>query len=86
MTMVSGFEAQGEMRELLDELYGGPDWARLDEAEERRRHAARREARRLRGEQERTQGGYQPSRVEVRTRQECRGERKQITLLATHRS
>jgi hypothetical protein len=32
MLMFSGLEAQGEMNRLLDEIYGGPDQASLDQA------------------------------------------------------
>jgi hypothetical protein len=32
MLMLSGLEAQGEMNRLLDEIYGEPDQASLDQA------------------------------------------------------
>ena len=32
MLMFSGLEAQGKMNRLLDEIYGGPDQASLDQS------------------------------------------------------
>jgi hypothetical protein len=84
MTMLNGLETRSELNELLDELYGGGlDGSGLGEAWGGGRLDARRKAEYPEEAQDRVRaGGYQPSRVEVVTRQECGGERKQVTLIA----
>ena len=85
MTLFSGLETRSEMNGLLDELYGGGmDRAHPGEAREGHRRADRRGTVHLGGAQDRA--GRQSSCAEIVTRQESGEERKQITLLATHRS
>jgi hypothetical protein len=87
MTMFSGLETPSELNGLLDELYsGGPDGSRPDEARGGGRHATRCEEEYPKEAQDRARAvGHQPSRIEVVTRQEYEGERKQVTLIASNR-